>query len=140
MAVTISQTEATVAIRASVTATEIDSAVAAVIGILFPAAATLVVHHAENAPDDIHNAALIRLLGWLYDADPSEPNLGRAMEVSGAMSLLAPWRVHRAGVLGGVAASPVPTPGAGLPPWPTTGRYILQVIDGELTWIEFPGP
>ncbi|MCY4059057.1 MAG: hypothetical protein OXG44_13730, partial [Gammaproteobacteria bacterium] len=76
--------------------------------------------HAPAAPDAVHNAALVRLSGWLFDADPTDSRIADALYVSGAANLLSQWREHRAGAIGTVSATggdtPVPTPGAGLPP------------------------
>ena len=62
-------------------------------------ATTSVVKHAPAAPDVVHNEAAIRVAGYLFDM----PNAGRgagyadALRNSGAMSILLPYRVHRAG-------------------------------------------
>lgn len=143
MAISIKQADATVAIRAATTVESIDATVALVIGYLFPAASAMVVEYAPDAPDAVHNAALVRLLGWMYDADPSDPGIGRAMMVSGAAPLLGPWRVHRAGAIGTVDGTPgggdVPA-GTGLPPAPAEGTFTLFVDNGTLRWVQFPIP
>ena len=140
MPVSITQAEATVAIRAATDPDAIAAPVAAVVGYLFAAAEAMVELYAPNAPDAVHNAALIRLLGWMYEADPTDVRMGRAMQVSGAAPLLSQWRVHRAGAIGQAAEPPAPTPGAGLPPLPGSGHFILSVDDGELKWLAFPLP
>lgn len=144
MAITISQTDATLAIRAAAVADAIDPAVATVVGYLFKAASALIIEYAPGAPDDVHNMGLIRLLGWLYDSDPSDPSIGRAMAVSGASALLAPFRTHRAGAIGALDQQPAPggdvPAGAGLPAYPAEGSFILTVNNGELAWVEFPLP
>lgn len=144
MAVTITPADATLAIRAAAAADAIDPTVATVIGYLFKAASAMVLDHAPKAPDEIHDVALIRLVGWLYDSDPADPAVGRALLVSGASAVLAPWREHRAGAIGtldaGGGPSPAPAPGAGLPPLPGAGNFILAVKDGELIWVAFPLP
>lgn len=143
MAVSIPQGDATVAIRAATSAENVDPAVNTVIGYLYAACVALVEEYAPEAPDSVHNIALIRLLGWMYDTDPTDPSLGRAMMVSGAAPLLGQWRVHRAGVIGDTDAAGGTTPvapGAGLPPAPASGHYILSVNDGTLVWLEFPDP
>ena len=142
MAVTVTQAEAAVAIRAATGEKAIPAPVATTLKFLFPAAAAIVIHYAPDAPDDVHNGALIRLLGWLYDADPTDSRISRALEVSGAAGLLNRWRVHRAGAITGTGATPggtVPT-GAGLPPLPGDGYFILTVDNGELKWVAFPPP
>ena len=144
MAVSITQAQATVAIRAAPNADAIPAPVATVIGVLWPGAVMAVVEYAPDAPDAMHDAAVVRLLGWMWDAEPTDPAVGRAIHVSGAAPLLAPFRKHRAGAIGAVepdagGGAPVP-PGAGLPPLPAEGSFILTVKDGELTWVAFPLP
>ena len=73
-----------------------------------------VTKHAPRAPDVVHNEAAIRLAGYLFDA----PNAGRGaafadtLRNSGALSVLAPYRTHRAGSTG-ATTTPAPAP-AGL--------------------------
>lgn len=136
MAVTIPVADATIAIRAAAAADAIDPTVASVIGYLFAASKAMVEAHAPDAPDDIQNVATIRLLGWLYDSDPTDPTVGRALWISGAASILAQWRVHRAGVIGGEDAA-----AAGrVPPPPEDGSFILTSDNGALAWVAFPLP
>ena len=72
-------------------------------------ATSAVVQHAPAAPDVAHNEAAIRVAGYLAD----QPNAGRgsgyadALRNSGAMAILAPYRVHRARSTG-----PATTPAA----------------------------
>ena len=140
MTVTITQAEVTVAIRAATTTENVDPTVAAVIAYLYAAAGELVVNYAPDAPDDIHNAAMIRLTGWLYDSDPTEPGIGRAIQTSGAAALLGPWRSHRAGIIGGGVA-PVTPAGGAIPDPPTVGgSFVLLSINGAFQWISFPNP
>lgn len=141
MTVTITQSAATVAVRAATSEDDIPPAIATAIGIAWPAAVALVQEHASVAPDDVHNAAAVRLLGWLWDSDPAESASGRALQLSGAANLLQPWRVHRAGAIGAAQGEPGPAPApAGLPPAPASGRFVLQVVNGVLVWVEFPAP
>lgn len=62
-------------------------------------ATVAVEHHAPDAPDVVHNEAVVRLAGYLYDAPnaASRTNYANAMRNSGAGRILLPWRVHRAG-------------------------------------------
>lgn len=141
MAVTITNSELAVAIRAAASEDDIAAPVAKVIGFLAPAAAAMVLDYAPDAPDPMHNAGVIRLAGWLFDADPTDPAVGRALQVSGAGPLLSRWRKHRAGAIGSAASTtPQPTPGSGLPPLPGEGSFILTVKDGVLAWVQFPLP
>ena len=70
-----------------------------VLGRIATSAAALVERYAPDAPEAIQNEAYVRLAGWLYDSDPSSTSPGGpvAMRASGAASLLAPWKVRRAG-------------------------------------------
>lgn len=141
MAVTITIPELAIAIRAAASEDAIPAPVLTVLGFLAPAAAAMVLGYAPKAPDSMHNAAVVRLGGWLFDADPTDPTVGRALHVSGAAALLAQWREHRAGAVTGVGVpSPTPAPGAGLPPPPSEGSFILTVNDGALAWVAFPLP
>ena len=66
-------------------------------------ARVMVVEYVPNAPDEIHTEMFVRLCGWLWDADPSGSTPGgpAAMRSSGAASLAGPYKVRRAGVIGG---------------------------------------
>lgn len=140
MAVGITAAEAAVAIRAATSTDSVDPTVLTVINIVFAAACALVMEYAPKAPDAIHNAAAIRLTGWLYDSDPTDISTAQILRVSGASSVLAQWRVHRAGPIGAGAPGAAVPSGAGLPPIPPSGNFILNAKDGELEWLEFPDP
>lgn len=147
MPVTITPETAAVAIRAATDADTIPPAVAGTIAVLFPAASAMIEEHAPSAPDAVQDAALVRLLGWMYDADPTDSRVSRAIAVSGAAGILAQWRVHRAGAItetgngGGPTPTPDPVPGGGgVPSPPPSGHYILTANDGDLEWVEFPAP
>ena len=148
MAVTISVEEVAVAIRAAGDVDSVPPPIVTVITVLLGAASAIVIEHASQAPDAVHNVAVIRLVGWLYDADPSEARSGQALRMSGAQSLLAGWREHRAGPVGATPAgtgpapapTPAPTPGGNVPEPPAQGDYVLTSVNGEFRWIEFPQP
>ena len=77
----------------------------AVLSVLTRIAATataMVERFAPGAPGEIHDEAFARLCGWLYDSDPSGASPGGpvAMRASGAASLLSPYKVRRAGLIG----------------------------------------
>lgn len=76
------------------------------------AAAALVERHAPGAPQAIRNEAVIRCAGYLAGSDPAYSRSGveagnfkadlarsgvSALRHSGAMALLSPWTVRRAG-------------------------------------------
>ena len=62
-------------------------------------ATVAVEHHAPDAPDVVHNEAVIRLAGYSYDVPNavSGSRWANAMRNSGAARMLLPYRVHRAG-------------------------------------------
>ncbi|MDE0658056.1 MAG: hypothetical protein OXI79_00240 [Gammaproteobacteria bacterium] len=100
MAFTIGNDALAVAIRAAADPEDVPDAVADTLAYLVPAAKAIILKQAPDAPDAVHDAALIRLAGWLYDAEPAGRGAARPLQSSGAAPLLAPWRVHRAGVIG----------------------------------------
>ena len=82
---------------------------------LHPVAVALVERYAPDAPEDVANEAVIRVAGWLYESPSSgvrsesvgdistswSPNMTSALRHSGAMALLSPWKVRRAGAVDG---------------------------------------
>ncbi len=92
------------------TALDVNSAVATR---LLEVATALVNRYAPDAPDAVSNEAVIRCAGWLNEqphaAVRSEtigdlstsfaPNMQSALRHSGAMALLSPWKVRRAGAI-----------------------------------------
>ena len=94
MAVTVTVDEVARAIRA------VDSAeVAAELGALLAFARGEVVRIAPRAPDLVHGRAAILAVGYLYDKPTAARGVGFAnvFRNSGAIALLAPYRIHRAG-------------------------------------------
>ncbi|MCY4510665.1 MAG: hypothetical protein OXG35_27455 [Acidobacteria bacterium] len=67
---------------------------------LLSVATETVTRHAPAAPDAIHDEAAIRVAGYLFDMPQAHAGHGYAdvLRNSGALALLAPYRVHRAGV------------------------------------------
>ena len=94
MAVTINVAELVNALRLGSTPEE-----TAEVTRLLAFASEVVMKHAPNAPTTIQNEGAIRIAAYEYDA----PNAGRGagfadrLRNSGALAILAPWRVHRAG-------------------------------------------
>lgn len=144
MAITITNADIAVAIRAATDELSIPAPISKVLAFLVPAASAMILQHAPEAPTAVHNAAMIRLCGWLYDADPTDSRISQALRVSGAAPLLAQWRVHRAGVITGVddvpGVVPVPPATPAEPAPPVAGTYILVARDGELEWVRFQLP
>ena len=103
MAVTIAATVLAAAVR-------VDQVTAAR---LLPVAAELVDRFAPDAPEAVSNEAAIRCAGWLAEAPSSgvrseslgdvrtswTPAMTGALRHSGAMALLSPWKVRRAGAV-----------------------------------------
>ena len=90
-----------------------DGAPAARLG---PVAAEMTEHFAANAPESVKSESVIRISAWLFQRSPGvraqSVRLGGAVALestfaaatgalsnSGAKSLLAPWRVRRAGAI-----------------------------------------
>ena len=64
-------------------------------------ATTLVEKHAPDAPDAMHDEAVVRVGGWLFDLPATQRGAaGDVLRNSGTLALLLPWRVHRAGSTG----------------------------------------
>ena len=140
---TITVAEALVAIRVHTSVSEVaQPAVEATAAELFPASVALVDRWQgrSDVPADILNAAVVRAFGYLWDSDPSIPRRDSAVMVqSGAAALIGPFKVRRAGLIGN-ESGPVPPESASVPPQPGDGTYILQSVNGELTWVRFPSP
>lgn len=76
-------------------------------------AVALVERYAPKAPDAVQNEAVIRAGGWLHEQPPGgvrsetigdeaveyAPAMVGALRHSGAMALLSPWKVRRAGAI-----------------------------------------
>ena len=83
-------------------------AVAARLG---PVASALVENYASAAPESIKDEAVIRAAGWLHGNKPAIRKIGAgpidvefssgqsALRNSGAMALLSPWKIRRAGAI-----------------------------------------
>ena len=55
------------------------------------AASETATRHAPDAPDELHNEAVVRMVGWLAGMRLDVPE-GNALRDSGARALLAPYR------------------------------------------------
>ena len=67
-------------------------------------ATALVDAYAPDCPDAVNDEAVIRTAAYLYDAPPGAQSFHtNALAFSGAMALIAPWRVQRAYAIGGDA-------------------------------------
>ena len=71
----------------------IDPTTAGALATLAPAVKAMITNYAPDAPAAVRKAACVRLLGWMWDADPADPKAtGRGLYKSGAASMLTPWR------------------------------------------------
>lgn len=97
MGVTITVDDLSVAMRVGLTSEETQEMTR-----LLAYATEVVVKHASDAPDIVHNTAAWRLVGYMYD----QPFAGvgvryaNALRNSGAASVLLPYREHRGGSTG----------------------------------------
>ena len=78
------------------------------------AATALVTNYAPDAPGGVIREAIVRLSGWLLETPHASlasqkvgqvgyeyaPGQTGGLRHSGAMSLLSPWKVRRAGIIG----------------------------------------
>ena len=85
---------------------------------LLAVATELVERYAPDAPEAMQNEATYRCVGWMAEAPASglrsqttgpfkwdySPAHQGALRASGAMGLLSPWKVRRAGVIAGDAS------------------------------------
>ena len=94
MAVTITRADLAKRIRLGRTQTELDEA-----DQILAYATEAVTHHAPDAPDVVHNEAVFRLAGYIYDRPfaSADTRFANALRNSGAASALLPYREHRAG-------------------------------------------
>ena len=94
MAVTLTQAELSAALRLGTSAEEIAESTR-----LLEYATEAVAKHAPDAPDTVHNEAVIRLAGYLYDQPFAArgASYANAIRNSGSSRMLLPYRVHRAG-------------------------------------------
>ena len=124
MAVTITVIELLAALRLGDTDEEVAQATR-----LLAYATTAVTKHAPNAPAEILNESVVRLAGYLFD----QPFVGRgsvysnSIRNSGASSILLPYRIHRAGAVGGAIAAPQDAVGTAgdVELWARTGNATL---------------
>ena len=98
MAVTITRADLAKRIRLGRTQTELDEA-----DQILAYATEAVIKHAPNAPDVVHNEAVYRLAGYVYDRPfaSADTRFANAMRNSGAAAALLPYRVHRLGLSAG---------------------------------------
>ena len=70
------------------------------------ASAEVVRRTVDDCPDDVHNMAVLALVGYLYDAPPSAAGGGyaHAWANSGAVFILRPYLHRRAVEIGGAAS------------------------------------
>ena len=98
----ITAADLAVELRLSVDGTDLDTAQETVLNRLVNVAQALADKYADGAPDDVKDESVIRTAAYLFDVPAGSANAPQnAFVYSGAQSLLSPWRVQRAWVLGG---------------------------------------
>ena len=60
---------------------------------------------ADGAPSEVKDEALVRIVGYLYDAPTTA--YANAVQNSGAAAMLLPYRVHRAGIISGATPTQI---------------------------------
>ena len=97
MAVTLTAAQLAAALRLGSTDEETAQATR-----LLATCTEIVTKHAPNAPDATANEAVIRVAGYLFDAPTAARGAGYGdiLRNAGALSLLLPYRTHRAGTTG----------------------------------------
>ena len=108
---------------------------------------------APSAPDEIHNEACIRIVGYLFDQPFATPSVGyaNAYRNSGAAAILQNYRSIGVGVADSNTIVPSGTGGGGsqpsgggdsgggspLPAIPVTGEFVLEARQQVLLWTEY---
>ena len=131
MAVTLTPEVLAHALRITQTpSTALSTGEAVTVSRLLGAVTALVDNYAANSPTHVSNEAAIRLAGWLYDQPPGRQNAD-ALGLSGARSLLSPYRERRAlSLTGGDDGPGAATPGlSGLDVTAVT-NLILALVPG----------
>ena len=119
MAVTITAEVLAHALRITPTpTTTLSTEQAVTVARLVGAAGAMVENYASDAPEAVSNEAVVRLAGWMLDQPPGRQHAD-ALGLSGARSMISPWRSRRALSLDG-PSEPVQRPGTIL--WPGVGE------------------
>ena len=110
MAVTILRAQLAARLRLGRTPTELEET-----DELLAYATEAVVRLAPDAPNVVHNEAVYRLAGYIYDRPFAsvDTRFSNAMRNSGAASALLPYRQHRLGLSGEDTAASSPATAAG---------------------------
>ena len=110
-----------IAARILTDADNIPDQVLSVANVLYPGCLALINQYAPLAPDSVKNLALERLFGWMWESDVQARRVSDPLRASGALPLLASYRVRRATIIapeGDVARSDV----AGVADWAEEGN------------------
>ena len=146
MPVTLTAAQLAAAIRVGDTPEE-----AAQVDRLLATATALVLRHAPDAPGDIHTEAAVRVAGYLFDMPQAArgAGYGDVLRNSGALALMLPWRVHRAGVVnrdtGEDATTEATTGGVALPgggvalPGVVLGEPMIVAVGAAPAPVALPG-
>ena len=109
MAVTLTASELAAALRLGNSAEEL-----AEVTRLLDYCTAAVLQHVAVAPDVVHNEAVRRLAGHLFDQPEASRGdaFSNSLRYSGAASMLLPYRIHRAGFAGDEPAASSPATAA----------------------------
>ena len=99
MAVDIPALDLAVALRASDGSEPLTAPLDGIMDRLLAATTSLVETYAVDAPVAVQNEAVVRCAAWLYDSVPGR-QAANALDLSGARSLLGPYRARRVHVVG----------------------------------------
>jgi len=141
MPASISLQDALVAARIATSADDIPAPVATAGKVLYDASKAAAERYAPQAPEAALDAALVRMLAYLWQLDSAANPRGyqSALRNSGAAGELAAYRKRRAGLIGGeadaAATPPEPTPGAGLPEGGAAGGLLYRTLQNALAWL-----
>ena len=138
MSVTITIAEIVAALRLSDSPEELAEATR-----LLAYATEAVTKHVEIAPDAVHNEAVRRLVGYLYDQPEASrgDSYSNALRNSGSARMLLAYRVHRAGYTDAVASAQAAVGSVGNP---VTGlavngaELVVTFADGSTDTLTLP--
>ena len=100
MPISITVPTTLLAIRATASESNIAPQIYATGLVYFNAARSMIERYAPLAPDSVQDAAMVRLVGWMWDSPTTDSFSNKAMMHSGAASILSQWREHSVGIIG----------------------------------------
>ena len=136
MAVTITRADLAARIRLGRTPTELLET-----DQILAYATEVVTKHAPDAPDVVHNEAVFRLAGYIYDRPfaSADTRFSNVLRNSGAASALLPYRMHGAGVGDAGGTSPATAAGNAITGLEIVGSNIVVTFgDGSTEDVPLP--